>query len=52
MCKNKDEKVKVFADNVYKNFEDFKPSTDILEKENSARILKMLRYIEKMSIDL
>ena len=48
----KDEKVKEFADNVYENFEDCKPSTDILEKDYSVRILQMLRYEEKMCIDL
>ena len=48
----KDEKVKEFADNVYENFKDFKPSTDILEKDYSVRILQMLRYVEKMCIDL
>ena len=46
------EKVKEFADNVYENFEEFKPSTDILEKDYSVRILQMLRYVEKMCIDL
>ena len=39
----KDEKVKEFADNVYENFEEFKPITDILEKDYSVRILQMLR---------
>ena len=48
----KDEKVKEFADNVYENFDDFKPSTAILEKDYSVRILQMLRYVEKMCIDL
>ena len=41
------EKVKEFADNVYENFEDCKPSTDILEKDYSVRILQILRYVEK-----
>ena len=39
MCRNKAEKVKEYADNVYENFEDFKPSTDILEKDYSLIIL-------------
>ena len=43
----KDEKVKEFADNVYENFDEFKPSTDIHEKDYSVRILQMLRYVEK-----
>ena len=43
----KNEKVKEFADNVYENFDDFKPSTAILEKDYSVRILQMLRYVEK-----
>ena len=48
----KDERVKEFADDVHENLKEFKPGTNILEKDYSVRILQMLRYVEKMCIDL
>ena len=38
-------KVQEFADNVYENFETFKPNSDILDKDYIVKILQMLRYI-------
>ena len=52
MCRNKDERVKEFADDVHENLKEFKPGTNILEKDYSVRILRMLRYVERMCIDL